>query len=175
MRAGRCGSYCWIMRTQADLASRFQEQHHGTEPLLLPSPWDPGSARLLASLGFAALGTTSSGFAASHGQVDGSVTRDAVLEHVAEIVAATDLPVSADLEDCYAEIPDAVADTVRATLPTGVAGFSIEDCTGRSGNPIHETSLAAERVRAAVEVARADPVNPVVTERAENHIRGGRG
>src|SRR4051795_8125766 len=101
------------MDARADLADRFLELHRGDAPLLLPNPWDRGSARVLASLGFQALATTSSGFAATLGRPDGSVTREEALAHAAEIVDATDLPVSADLENCFADDPEGVAQTVR--------------------------------------------------------------
>lgn len=161
------------MREQAQQTRRFRERHYGPTPLLLPNPWDPGSARLLASLGFEALATTSSGFAASRGRLDGSLARDTVLNHVADIVAATDLPVSADLENCYADTPEGVAETARAVVSTGAAGFSIEDYSGRADDPVYDASLAAERVSAAAEAAHTASAHLVITARAENHIRHG--
>src|SRR6202011_3632180 len=110
------------MPTQAETASRFLSLHRPGEPLLMPNPWDVGSARLLASLGFDALATTSSGFAATLGQVDGRVSREETLEHCASIVAASELPVSADLENGFADDPGDVADSVRLALETGLAG-----------------------------------------------------
>ena len=118
------------MTEQAEKASRFLALHRSERPLLLPNPWDRGSARLLAWLGFQALATTSSGHAATLGRLDGSVTRDEALAHAASIVAATDLPVSADLESCYADSPDGVAETIRLAAGTGLVGGSIEDATG---------------------------------------------
>src|SRR4030081_3456394 len=109
------------MTTQADKAQQFLALHRAGDPLLLPNPWDLGSTKLLASLGFQALATTSSGFAATLGRLDGSVTRDEALEHSASIVAATDLPVSADLEKGFADDPAGVAETVRLALETGLA------------------------------------------------------
>jgi 2-methylisocitrate lyase-like PEP mutase family enzyme len=160
------------MAEHADQAAAFLGLHRGKSPLLLPNPWDPGSARLLASLGFQALATTSSGFAATLGRRDGSVTREEALAHSASIVAATDLPVSADLENGFADDPSGVADTVGLALEAGLAGCSIEDFTGRDDAPIYEIGLAVERVAAAAAVAHAGPVHLVLTARAENHLRG---
>jgi 2-methylisocitrate lyase-like PEP mutase family enzyme len=157
---------------QAGKARRFLERHAPGRPLLLPNPWDRGSARLLAWLGFEALATTSSGFAATLGRLDGSVTRDEALGHAAEMVAATDLPVSADLESGFADDPEGVAETVRLALQAGLAGCSVEDATGRPDHPIHDAGLAAERVRAAAEAAHRGPVHLVLTARAENHLHG---
>ncbi|HXP18972.1 MAG TPA: isocitrate lyase/phosphoenolpyruvate mutase family protein [Streptosporangiaceae bacterium] len=160
------------MPTQTEKASRFLDSHHGSTPLLMPNPWDRGSARLLASLGFTALATTSSGYAATLGRLDGSVTRDEAIEHAAWIASGTDLPVSADLENCYSDEPDGVADTLRLALDAGLAGCSIEDFTGQADAPIYDRVLAAERVAAAAEVAHGGPVHLVLTARAENHLRG---
>src|SRR6202023_2477189 len=123
--------YVRCMISQADKAQRFLALHRPGEPLLMPNPWDLGSARLLASLGFQALATTSSGFAASLGRNDGAVTRDEALVHAAVIVAATDLPTSADLENAYADAPAGVAETIRLAVEVGLAGCSVEDYTGR--------------------------------------------
>jgi 2-methylisocitrate lyase-like PEP mutase family enzyme len=158
--------------TQADKAARFLALHGGPAPLLMPNPWDAGSAKLLASLGFEALATTSSGFAATLGRLDGGVSREEALAHAASIVAATDLPVSADLENCFADDPAGVATTVRLALDTGLAGCSVEDFGRRPDARIYDARLAAERVAAAAEAARAGPVHLVITARAENHIRG---
>ena len=160
------------MSDQAERAQRFLARHERGRPLLLPNPWDQGSARLLASLGFEALATTSSGLAATLGRLDGSVTREEALTHSAQIVAATELPVSADLENGFADDPAGVAETVRLALATGLAGCSIEDYSGRDDEPIYGLEGAAERVRAAAEVAHAGPVKLVLTARAENHLHG---
>ncbi len=157
---------------QADKAERFLALHQGEPPLLMPNPWDPGSAVLLASLGFEALATTSSGFAATLGRLDGSVTRDEAIAHAAAIVGATDVPVSADLENCFADDPAGVAETVGLAVGTGLAGCSVEDFTGDRDAPIYEPALAAERVAAAAETAHAGRVHFVITGRAENHVRG---
>jgi 2-methylisocitrate lyase-like PEP mutase family enzyme len=160
------------MTTQADKARQFLALHRPGEPLLLPNPWDLGSARLLAALGFQALATTSSGFAASLGRNDGSVTRDEALVHSAVIVAATDLPVSADLENAFADEPGSVAETIRLAIEVGLAGASVEDFTGRQGDPIYDPRFAAERVAAAAQAAHAGPVPFVLTARAENYLHG---
>lgn len=158
-----------------DHADRFRSLHQPGSPLLLPNPWDPGSARLLAHLGFAALATTSSGHATSLGRQDGAVTRDEALSHAAEVVAATDLPVSADLENGFADDPAAVAGTARLAARAGLAGFSIEDYTGNPENPVYAADLAAERIAAAADEAHSGPSRLVLTARAENHLRGGAG
>ena len=160
------------MPSQTDKAARFLAAHRGGAPLLMPNPWDVGSAKLLASLGFEALATTSGGFAATLGRLDGSVTRDEALAHAAAIVAATDLPVSADLENCFADDPDGVSETVGRAVAAGLAGCSVEDFTRRSDSPIYEPALAAERVAAAAEAAHGGPVHLVLTARAENHLHG---
>jgi 2-methylisocitrate lyase-like PEP mutase family enzyme len=159
-------------RTQAEMAARFLELHGGPAPLLMPNPWDAGSAKLLASLGFEALATTSSGFAATLGRLDGEVSREEALAHAASIVAATDVPVSADLENCFADDPDGVATTVRLALDTGLAGCSVEDFSRRPDARLYDARLATERVAAAAEAAHGGPVHLVITARAENHIRG---
>jgi len=156
----------------SDLAARFLALHRPGRPLLLPNPWDLGSARILAEMGFEALATTSSGFAATLGQPDGSVTREQAISHAALIARTIPLPVSADLENGYADDPQGVADTVRAAIEAGLAGCSIEDSTGRDNAPIYDSSLAAERVAAAAEAAHSGPRRLVLTARAENHLHG---
>jgi 2-methylisocitrate lyase-like PEP mutase family enzyme len=160
------------MTTQSEKAARFLELHRPGNPLLLPNPWDQGSARLLASLGFQALATTSSGFAATLGRLDGSVSRGVALAHAATIVAETELPVSADLENGYADEPAGVARTVVLAVEASLAGCSLEDFTGREDEPIYDIGLAAERVAAAAEAAHAGPVHLVLTARAENYLHG---
>jgi 2-methylisocitrate lyase-like PEP mutase family enzyme len=129
------------MTDQGRRAARFRELHRAGTPLLIPNPWDVGSARLLASLGFEALATTSSGFAATLGRLDGSVTREEAIAHAGQIVAATDLPVSADLENGFADDPAGVAETARRAVGAGLAGFSIEDFSAEAG--IYDVRLAA--------------------------------
>jgi 2-methylisocitrate lyase-like PEP mutase family enzyme len=160
------------MTTQTEKAERFLTLHRPGNPLLLPNPWDQGSAKLLASLGFRALATTSSGFAATLGRLDGAVSREEALAHAAAIVAATDLPVSADLENCFADDPGGVARTVALAAETGLAGCSVEDFTGDEAEPVYDTGLAAERVAAAAEAAHAGPARLVLTARAENYLHG---
>jgi 2-methylisocitrate lyase-like PEP mutase family enzyme len=158
--------------SQTDKAARFRELHRTSRPLLMPNAWDLGSARLLASLGFEALATTSSGFAATLGRLDYSVTRAEALAHAATIVGATELPVSADLENGFADEPEGVAETVRLALDAGLAGCSIEDFSGSAEDPIYGPELAVRRVAAAAEAAHAGPVPLVLTARAENYLRG---
>jgi 2-methylisocitrate lyase-like PEP mutase family enzyme len=160
------------MGDHAGTARRFLELHRPGRPLLLPNPWDPGSARLLAWLGFEALATTSSGFAATLGRLDGSVTQAEAFDHAAAIVGAAELPVSADLENGFADDPAGVAETVGLALQAGLAGCSVEDATGRPDDPIYEAGLAAERIQAAAEVAHRGPVHLVLTARAENYLHG---
>jgi 2-methylisocitrate lyase-like PEP mutase family enzyme len=160
------------MSGQADRAERFLALHSGEEPLLLPNPWDPGSARLLASLGFKALATTSGGAAATLGRLDGSMTVEEAIASAAAIVEATELPVSADLENGFADDPEGVAETIRLALEAGLAGASIEDYSGHEDAPIYGVDLAAERVAAAAEVAHGGRSRLVLTARAENHLRG---
>jgi len=160
------------MTTQTDKAALFLSLHRPANPLLLPNPWDAGSAKILAAMGFQALATTSSGFAMTLGRLDGSVNRDESLAHAAAIVAATELPVSADLENCFADDPDGVARTVALAAKTGLAGCSVEDFTGDEDEPIYDTGLAVERVAAAAEAAHAAAARLVLTARAENYLHG---
>ena len=149
-----------------DLAAHFLALHRPGTPLLIPNPWDAGSARVLEWLGFQALATTSSGFAMTLGRSDGQVSCEEALSHAADVVAATTLPVSADLENGYAGDLDGVVETYTAAIETGLAGGSIEDY---SGSEVYSIDEAAERVAAAVSVTAA---RFVLTARAENHIRG---
>ncbi len=135
----------------------------------MPNPWDPGSAKILVTMGFEALATTSGGFAATLGRVDGSITRDEAVAHAAAIVAAVEVPVSADFENCFAHDPAGVATTVELGIEAGLAGCSVEDW---SGSEIYGIDHATERVTAAAEVAHGGPVKLVLTGRAENHIHG---
>jgi 2-methylisocitrate lyase-like PEP mutase family enzyme len=153
-----------------ELADRFLALHKSGRPLLMPNPWDRGAARLLESLGFEALATTSSGFAATLGRLDGQVTRDEAIAHSADIVDAVDVPVSADLENCFADDPAGVAETVRLAVEAGLAGCSVEDYSGRGSDTIYAPDLATERVAAAAEAAHSGPRRLVLTARAENHV-----
>jgi 2-methylisocitrate lyase-like PEP mutase family enzyme len=160
------------MLTQAEKGRIFRALHERDSAFILPNPWSPGTARLLAHLGFEALATTSMGYAFSVGRLDGSLNREETLEHAAEIVAATELPVSADLENGFGDAPEAAAETIRLAGAAGLVGGSIEDATGRADEPIYERKHAAERVRAAAEAARALPFPFTLTARAENFLHG---
>jgi 2-methylisocitrate lyase-like PEP mutase family enzyme len=160
------------MSTQQEKAERFLARHLGLTPLLMPNAWDVGSAVLFASLGFEAVATTSSGHAATLGRLDGNVTRDEALEHAATIVAATDLPVSADFENGFADDPSAVAANVTLAVATGLAGCSVEDSTRGADDPIYAMDLAVERVAAAAEAAHNGAARLVLTARAENYLHG---
>jgi 2-methylisocitrate lyase-like PEP mutase family enzyme len=159
------------MNSHADTAHRFLELHHAQRPLLLANAWDVGSAKLLESLGFQALATTSSGYAASLGRLDYGVSREEALAHAAALVAATSIPVSADFEDGFAADAAGVAEAVRLALAVGLAGCSVEDWNPRE-QQLYDVDEASERVAAAAEAAHAGPVRLVLTARAENHLRG---
>lgn len=150
--------------------SAFRTLHDGPDAFVIPNPWDVGSARMLAAMGFKALATTSAGMAFSMGLREGQAPAGAVMEHCREIVDATALPVSADLERGFGDSPDSVANTIRAAAQTGLAGGSIEDHTGDPANPIYDFDLAVERIAAASEAARALPDDFVLTARAENFL-----
>jgi len=160
--------------TQAEKAERFRRLHTGPEPLLLPNPWDAGTAKILEALGFDAMTTTSAGLAWTLGRTDGtrSVTRDEALANAASIVNATSLPVAADLENGYGDDPSAVAQTIRAAAQAGLVGASIEDATGDPGKPIYPFDRAVERVAAAAKAARELPFPFALVARAENFLHG---
>ena len=160
------------MRSQAEKASAFRRLHERDGAFIIPNPWDVGTARLLAHLGFEALATTSAGYAFSVGRRDNTIGRDEMMAHVAAIVSATDLPVSADLENGFGDDPGTVAETIRLAAATGLAGGSIEDATQRPEHPIYDLELAAQRVRAAAEAARSFPYPFTLTARAENFLVG---
>jgi 2-methylisocitrate lyase-like PEP mutase family enzyme len=159
-------------KTQADKARAFEALHRRDGAFVIPNPWDAGSARIMAAQGFEALATTSLGMALSLGKRDGGVSRDEVLAHCRVIVGASDLPVSADLENCFGDDPKTVAETMRLAAETGLAGASVEDATTDPRHPIYDFGLAVERVAAAVEAVRALPFPFVLTARAENFLRG---
>lgn len=160
------------MLTQLEKAKAFRRLHEGGVAFIIPNPWDLGTARLLVRLGFEALATTSSGYAFSVGQRDNTVDRDSVIAHVAAISSATELPVSADLENGFGDSPEAAAETIRLAAGAGAVGGSIEDATERTDNPIYEKEHAAERVRAAAEAARSLAFPFTLTGRAENYLHG---
>lgn len=153
-------------------ATTFRDLHVPGRPFIIPNPWDLGSLRILEAAGFKALATTSAGHAFSLGRREGQVTREEVLAHCRMLAGATSLPVSADLEKGFGDSPESAAETIRAAAETGLAGASIEDHTGDKHAPIYDASLAAERIAAAVEAARALPRDFVLTARAENHLWG---
>jgi 2-methylisocitrate lyase-like PEP mutase family enzyme len=161
-----------IVRTQAVKGRAFRALHARAGAFIIPNPWDVGTARLLARLGFEALATTSAGYAFSIGRRDNAVGRDRMLAHAGEIASATDLPISADLENGFGDDPGTVADTIRRAAAVGLAGASIEDASGRADGPIYALGLAVERLRAAAEVARALPFPFILTGRAENYVAG---
>jgi 2-methylisocitrate lyase-like PEP mutase family enzyme len=160
--------------THREKAERFRALHARPGTFVIPNPWDVGSARVLAALGFEALATTSSGFANALGRLDGQVKRDEVLDHCRQLSAATDLPVSADLERGFGDDPRVVAETIRLASAAGLSGGSIEDYTGNPAQPIYELSLAVERVHAAVEAVAKLDVPFTLTARAELLLRGRR-
>lgn len=159
------------MTSAAERRARFRELHDADRLFVMPNPWDQGSARLLATCGFEALATTSAGFAWALGKHDQTVTRDELVAHVAELAAATDLPLNVDSERCYPEDPGGVAETVTLLGDAGAAGFSIEDYDPATGR-IDEIGVAAERVAVAADASRRLPEPMLLTGRAENHIRG---
>jgi 2-methylisocitrate lyase-like PEP mutase family enzyme len=170
--------------SQAEKARKFRELHRLPAergvPLrpsppgafIIPNPWDAGSARILAGLGFEALTTTSSGYAMTLGRRDGSVTREEALAHARAIVEATNLPVAADLENCFGDDPETVAETIRLAAATGLVGGSVEDFSGELKQPIYEFTFAVERVAAATEAAKSLPFAFTLTARAENFLHG---
>jgi 2-methylisocitrate lyase-like PEP mutase family enzyme len=162
------------MNSQAERAEVFRSLHERPGIFAIPNPWDAGSAKMLAALGFEALATTSAGFAFSIGRPDaqGAIGRDETLGNARAIVAATSLPVSADLENGFGDDPDACAETILLAAAAGLVGGSIEDATGRASDPIYDYDLSIARVRAAVRAARSLPFPFVLTARAENLING---
>ncbi len=160
------------MMRQRQKGEAFRALHHRSEAFVIPNPWDAGTARLLAKLGFESLATTSAGFAFSIGEQDGAVGRERMMAHVATLAAATELPVSADLENGFGDAPAMAAETIRMAAEAGAVGGSIEDATGRAEEPIYERAHAVERVRAAAEAARALEFPFTLTARAENYLVG---
>src|ERR1700722_10692754 len=160
----------WAMRTHAEKAAAFRALHDEPGTFIIPNPWDAGTARLLAGLGFKALATTSLGLANIHGR--GVVSADEIIENARMIAAATDLPTNGDLENCGADEPEEAAEMIRRACEAGCVGGSIEDYTGDPANPIYGFNLAVERVYAAVEMARKLPIPLMLTARAEQLIHG---
>jgi 2-methylisocitrate lyase-like PEP mutase family enzyme len=160
------------MRSQAERARAFRALHERPGIFIMPNPWDAGTAKLFASLGFEALATTSLGLASSRGRVDGTLSREELIANCREIASATDLPVNADLENGYADDPEEAASIIRLAAEAGVVGGSIEDATGDPARPIYDFDLAVERVAAAARVARSLPFPFTFTARAENFLHG---
>ena len=160
------------MLTQAEKGVAFEALHKRPGTFIIPNPFDAGTARLLAHVGFEALATSSAGYAFSVGKSDNAVGRDGTLSHAKALAAATDLPVSIDLENGFGDAPATVAETIRLAVATGAVGGSIEDATGREDDPIYERALAIERIRAAADVVRAIPFPFMLTARAENYLVG---
>jgi len=158
--------------TQHEKAARFVALHHGPKAFVIANAWDAGSARVLEKLGFPAIATSSGAAANVLARMDGQLTREEALAHCCAVVAGTDLPVSADLEKCFADEPKAAAETIRLAGGTGLVGGSIEDATGRKDAPLYDFGLAVERVAAAAEAARELPFRFTLTARTENFLRG---
>ena len=158
--------------TQTEKGETFRALHQGAGAFLLPNPWDIGTARLLAALGYQALATTSAGHAFAMGQQDNTLSRDTVMEHVAAIVSATDLPVSVDLGNGFGDGPEEVAQTIRLVAAAGAVGGSIEDATGRPDELIYQEEMAIERIRSASKAARSLPFPFTLTARCENFLVG---
>jgi 2-methylisocitrate lyase-like PEP mutase family enzyme len=154
--------------TQNEKATRFRALHDGPGIFVIPNPWDIGSARILAGLGFQALATSSAASACALGRRDGGLTRDEALGHARLIVSATDLPVSADLERGFGDAPEVVAETIRLAAEAGLVGCTIEDATGNANSPLYDIGLAVERIAAAAQAARALPFPFILTARAHN-------
>jgi 2-methylisocitrate lyase-like PEP mutase family enzyme len=160
------------MLTQTEKGRAFRALHERDNAFIIPNPWDVGTARLLAHLGFDALATTSAGYAFSVGRRDNTIDRQEMMAHVSAIASATDLPVSGDLENGYGDAPEIVAETIRLAAAAGLVGGSIEDATGRPDDPIYEKEDAVERLCAAADVVRALPFSFTLTARAENYLHG---
>jgi 2-methylisocitrate lyase-like PEP mutase family enzyme len=160
------------MLSQKEKGTIFHDLHRGPTAFIIPNPWDVGTARLLAHLGFQALATTSAGYAFSVGRPDRSVSRDEMLSHVSQLAAACNLPISADLENGFGDSPEMVAVTVRLAAEAGAVGCSIEDMSRSKEHPIYEFSHAVDRVRAAAEAASKLPFRFTLTARAENYLAG---
>ena len=160
------------MSTQSEKGIAFRSLHQRSAAFIIPNPWDAGTARLLAHLGFEALATTSAGYAFSVGRPDNTIDRAQMLAHASVIASATDLPVSGDLENGYGDAPEFVAETIRLAAASGLAGCSIEDMSREPDHKIYERQYAAERIRAAADAAHALPFAFTLTARAENFLTG---
>src|ERR1700721_692459 len=162
------------MPSQHDKALRFRALHENPGIFMIPNVWDGGSASVMAGLGFEALATSSAACAATLGKLDGGITREEALAHARLIVAGSPHPVAADLENGFGDAPESAAETIRLAAAAGAVGGSIEDATGRADHPIYETDMAADRIRAAAEIARGLGFPFMLTARAENYLHGRR-
>jgi 2-methylisocitrate lyase-like PEP mutase family enzyme len=160
------------MKSQQEKGDAFRALHEREGAFIIPNPWDLGTARLLAQLGFEALATTGAGYAFSRGQRDGTLGRDRMMRHVEEIAAATELPLSADLENGFGDDPEVVAETIRMGADRGLVGASIEDFRYGRDDGLYEPSLAKERIQAAAEAAASLPFAFTLTARCENFLAG---
>ncbi len=160
------------MKTQSQKAAEFAALHAAPGCFVIPNPWDIGSARVLAALGYKAITTTSAGYARSMGVTDYKAGREQVLDHVRALAPAVDLPLAADLEDGFGPKPEDCAETIRLGAEAGLVGGSIEDWTGDPANPIFDLGAAVDRVQAAAEAARRLPFKFMLVARAENYLRG---
>src|ERR1700730_3931455 len=154
--------------SQSEKAARFRALHEGPGAFVIPNPWDAGSARILAGLGFQALATSSAASASALGRRDGGLTRNEALAHARLVVDATDLPVSADLGKGFGDTPEVVAGTIRLAAEVGLVGCTIEDSTGNQDRPLYEVHLAVDRIAAAAQAARALPFSFMLAARAHN-------
>lgn len=161
-----------LMPTQQEKGEVFRALHQRESAFIIPNPWDAGTARMLAHMGFEALATTSAGNAFSHGKKDGAVGRECALANAAAIVDATGLPVNGDLENGFGDSPETAVETIRMAAASGLVGGSIEDATGNDAHPIYEIEHAIDRIAAAAEAAHALPFPFVLTARAENYLHG---
>jgi 2-methylisocitrate lyase-like PEP mutase family enzyme len=161
-----------MAKSQAEKAAAFEALHKAPGVFVIPNPWDPGSARILAGLGFKALTTTSAGYARSIGFPDYNAGREKVMAHIRAMAPMVDVPVAADLEDGFGPTPEDCAETIRQGAAAGLVGGSIEDFTGDRANPIYPIDVAAERIRAAAEAARKLPFKFMLCARAENYLNG---
>jgi 2-methylisocitrate lyase-like PEP mutase family enzyme len=157
---------------QSQKAKTFRQLHQQPHAFVIPNPWDVGTSRLLAAMGFKALATTSMGYAFSVGQRDNTLSREQTLAYIAAVATSTDLPVSADLENGFGDQPEVAAETIRLAASAGAVGGSIEDSTGRADDPIYAIEFATERIRASVEASRSLNIDFVLTARAENFLHG---
>ncbi len=160
------------MKTQSEKAEAFVALHEAPGVFVIPNPWDAGSARILAGLGYQAMATTSSGFANTLGRTDYQAGRDNVMAHIRSVAPLVDIPMTGDLENGFGHKPEDCAETIQMSAEAGLVGGSIEDATGDEGDPIYTLDVAVERMRAAAEAARSLPFRYLLTGRCENYLHG---